>query len=102
MTTSKACRMCGQSEQWHRDNSPRHQFTPRDSASSPTLTNDQPQVQMEHVNLPFDPVLRLALVNAGVITAAQLSQAEKDFHMINGGGSHGGTRSSDTGLSQGQ
>jgi hypothetical protein len=102
MTMSKTCRMCGQSQQWHLDMNPRHPFTPRDGASSPTLTvmDDSPVIRQ--MDTPFDPVLRLALVNAGVITAEQLSQAEKDFHMINGGGNHGSSGPSQTGLSQGQ
>lgn len=101
LTTTNMCRLCNQSEDWHKANNPRHPFTPRDGASSPTLTNDQPAV-VQNMAVPFDPVLRLCLINAGVITTEQLSKAEKDFRMINGGGTNGGEGSTQSGLPQGQ
>lgn len=53
--------------------------------STPLKTDDSVAVT-SHVDLPFDPILRMALINNGILTAAQLSQAEKDFRAINGGG----------------
>lgn len=86
---SNNCRLCGNTKSWHDEYKPRHPFTPQDGASSPTLMNEsESPPQMQQIDLPFDPILRLALVNARIITAEQLTQAEKDFRMINGGGNN--------------
>jgi hypothetical protein len=77
------CRSCGNTRVWHEQHHPRHPFV----MNGPALLHapDDAVPQTSHVDLPFDPILRLALVNNGIITADQLSQAEKDFRMINGG-----------------
>lgn len=96
MDDDPQCRMCGQTRSWHQENGPRHQFTLPDGSTPLKAPDEVPE--MKRVDLPFDPVLRMALINAGVITTDQLRQAEKDFNAINGG-SYGGNRQKDVGPS---
>lgn len=86
------CRSCGNTRAWHEAHHPRHPFVMDGPALLRAPDNVIPQTS--HVDLPFDPILRMALINNGILTAEQLSQAEKDFRAINGGGGNGGERSS--------
>ena len=86
------CAVCGQTRGWHTDNRPRHQFKSvndglMDSAPTPTGRG------IKHVTMPFDPVLRMALIDKGIITTDDLDAADaKIRHLTQGldGGSHGG------------
>lgn len=98
MDDDPRCSLCGQTRSWHQENGPRHHFTLSDGSTPLKMSDEVPQ--MKRVDLPFDPILRMALVNAGVITTDQLRQAERDYHAINGGG-YGGERPTDTGPPKG-
>lgn len=81
------CRLCGHSKQWHEENHPRHRF---DDPSTLFLKKskgaDRPgagdngnvaESSTQTARWPMDPVLRVALINAGVITPADLTAAEE-------------------------
>ena len=66
------CITCGQTEDWHRDHKPRHTFTTE--AGTPLEETPSP-APPPTVGGSGDPVLRLALLRAGVLTEENLSQA---------------------------
>lgn len=67
------CQLCHQDEQWHREHHPKHAFVgPEDD---PVLSVD-PGPKMPSVSMRGDPVLRLALVKAGLIEEGQIQEAE--------------------------
>ena len=90
---------CGQTRGWHELNNTRHKFTPKGQAidtrqfdrkrtrerregDSPSRRVLSAQGAAERgvlrpVSSPFDPVLRMALIDAGIITVEQLQEAEK-------------------------
>jgi hypothetical protein len=83
------CGMCGVPEEGHEGR--RHPFTPEGvDAGTDWLKQKQttpeasaaPQPQMS--SFPFDPVLRLALINKGVLTPDDLTQAEQQIKAIGG------------------
>jgi hypothetical protein len=81
--------MCGQSEEWHRTHFARHPYTP-DGASNELrdTSGDRKAIQdvadpVKRTTTPFDPVLRLALINAGVLTVEQIAAAEETIRVIN-------------------
>lgn len=71
------CEVCGQNKDWHKEHKPRHEFT---SAGGP-LVESQPEPDKagaQRVPLPGgDPVLRLALISAGVLTPGDIEKAER-------------------------
>jgi hypothetical protein len=80
--------MCGQSEEWHRTHFARHPYTPpngtnelRDTSSDRKAIQDDSGL-ITRSDVPFDPVLRLALIEAGVITTQQLDDAHKKFKVV--------------------
>jgi hypothetical protein len=95
------CSMCGHSAVWHRESNPRHKFNadpgslnetpPKIVAESSepepytlgvgTVTN---RFQQQAAQLMIDPVLRMALVNAGVITVEQIDAAQRMSDTLNG------------------
>lgn len=106
------CRLCQNDEAWHQRPDVRHLFVHPDGADgalraskppsealqaaasamkfSPTQ-NSAAQVLSEaptitYVGPPHDLALRLALIQAGVIGAEQLAEAEAQLRAINGGG----------------
>lgn len=78
------CGTCGQSWQWHRDNRPRHDYTPPGGAGginvTPPRTDTPPTTRV--ISGPFDPVLRQALMDAGIITPAMLRAAEQKIMVV--------------------
>lgn len=74
----RQCRTCGNPED---DHPYRHPFVAEtDHLSSDGLTQEQPKdsASTGHGNhpLPIDPVLRIALIDAGVISVEQLQAAQ--------------------------
>jgi hypothetical protein len=65
------CSTCGQSWQWHVDHTPRHEFT--NPGEESRVKDPPPPVSAPRVG---DPVLRLALIKAGVITELNLEEAQ--------------------------
>lgn len=83
------CTTCGKTQQWHKDNKPIHPFNDGSAGAKAFLTSRRdrdtrsghPGAQRSsqdppRVVWPTDPVLRVALMNAGVITADDLRNAE--------------------------
>lgn len=91
------CEMCGHSLAWHQEHQPRHKFN-----GDPMSLNEKPRVVAESAepharpNMTdqlfaqqaarslIDPVLRMALVNAGVITVEQIDAAQRMSDTLNG------------------
>ena len=61
---------CGQDADWHKRHSTRHKF---DSGEEPVMI--PPEELSPTITKGGDPVLRMALVHAGVITEEQITQA---------------------------
>ena len=81
------CTVCGNNLVWHIDNGARHPYTPEGvewnmSMHHTTQTahpSSEAPVMRVLTNGPVDPVLRMALVDAGVITPEQIKRAEEDY-----------------------
>lgn len=84
------CKTCGQTFTWHQDFQPEHPFNTgaagakaalgarRDrDPQSRRITSQHPSQTPPRVVWPTDPVLRVALINAGVISADDLHKAEE-------------------------
>lgn len=89
MMSEPLCSMCGVTEANHTGR--RHPFVPEGQhAGTDWLKQKQttpeesaaPQPQMS--SLPFDPVLRLALINKGVLSTDDLTSAENQLKSIGG------------------
>lgn len=86
MTTTTNCRTCGKPKDNHPFRHPfndgsgdvpnpfKNQGTPKPDTTTPPTG---PQVSTGSLVVPFDPVLRMALVMKGVITPEDLANAEK-------------------------
>lgn len=84
------CKTCDNTWRWHHENKPQHPFNPGDMPASATFgkrradgqgTASDP-VQPQLSPWPFDPVLRQALVDKGVITPDDLANAEHKIRAI--------------------
>jgi hypothetical protein len=79
--------MCGHTRKWHQTWHPRHPF----NALAGDLNKVIPKIIAEDappspvVSSTFDPALRMALVNAGVITVEQIEEAERLMRVLQGG-----------------
>lgn len=92
MTTSEPspndiCYMCKNTREWHENHYARHAFsmTPtelRDTARDDRRAQTESERAITRTTRPFDPVLRLALIEAGVITIQQLADAENKLSFI--------------------
>lgn len=71
--SSRICQVCSQTEGWHIQHRPMHSFVAEGEAPRLAETPPPPQPVM---NMRGDPVLRLALLKAGVITEQNLGEAE--------------------------
>jgi hypothetical protein len=67
------CQVCHQDEQWHMDHKPRHFFVREGEA--PRLGEVIPPTAHPSTRIG-DPVLRLALIKAGVLAEGDLSEAD--------------------------
>lgn len=85
------CDICGQSQQWHDEHLTKHKF----NGGAASLNEKPPKITSESMpplnpqfdtatRMSTDPVLRMALVNAGVITVEQLDSAQRMFDTLNG------------------
>jgi hypothetical protein len=91
MNDDDICRMCGRTRGWHEETFVRHPFTPQNAVGElRDTTQRQGRVQdvsdankgIVHTTRPFDPALRLALIEAGILTIQQLSDAEKKLQVV--------------------
>jgi hypothetical protein len=82
---SEPCTMCNRPEDSHEGM--RHPFTPpgvEQHLEGPEKTGT---VKVTHApDMPFDPILRMALINKGVLTPADLTEAERIVTAISGRG----------------
>ena len=89
MTSRDRCKTCNHTEQWHKDNKPIHPFNTGQAGAKAFLNPGRDRDPRSGVNgpqrgsqaaptvvWPTDPVLRVALISAGVITADNLRDAE--------------------------
>lgn len=75
MNRDSICSACGHTKQWHKDNRPRHMFR---SVGQPGGLIEKPeQGGQQRTELPADPVLRLALIERGVLSPDDLRAAEE-------------------------
>lgn len=102
MTTSDKCRICGQPHPWSDGTTPKHPFddgsgtstaflgarradgTTRRGANDAQRGSQGPLMGQPRPAYPIDPVLRQALVDAGIITPEQLRAAEEKIQAITG------------------
>ncbi|MET0416535.1 MAG: hypothetical protein ABW022_11000 [Actinoplanes sp.] len=88
MTTGE-CKTCGQTFTWHQENKPVHPFNNGEAGATAFLNagrdrdtrkrgngSPRPAEDAPKVVWPTDPVLRIALIVSGVITADDLRKAE--------------------------
>lgn len=74
----EVCTTCGQTLGWHKANNPRHEFNGPLKVEKPkTVVGAAPQ-------WPFDPVLRQALVDKGILTVQDLADAEAKIRAVSG------------------
>ena len=88
------CVTCSNSWLWHQNNGDeiRHEFNDGSRAASETFGKKLPDggrtkpgqqpVTVEEVRWPFDPVLRQALIDKGVITPEDLTRAENTIRAV--------------------
>lgn len=72
------CRTCLNTREWHEVHRPRHPFNTGQSGATDFLKpkKEKPQPEIRQSAMPIDPVLRVALINKGVITPQDLRDAE--------------------------
>jgi hypothetical protein len=73
MTVLPVCIVCLQTKEWHRVHHPKHKFV--SEGEEPKLEEEQAPTSPSN-SMRGDPVLRLALIRAGVIDEAQVAEAE--------------------------
>lgn len=86
---------CGNTKQWHEENITRHSYAPRNDltanvlsvAKAPTFAevDDARGGHVRPMRMPFDPVLRQALIDKGILTIEDLSEAEKKIRFLSEG-----------------
>lgn len=86
------CTTCGNDHRWHTENRPRHEFNDGSLGASATFGKRRPDGQgnvpanAEVIPTmspwPFDPVLRQALVDKGILTPQDLRDAEDKIRAV--------------------
>jgi len=78
---------CGQDEDWHKENNTHHAFFEKSQSGGPGQLNDKEKKKVE-VTKGFggDPALRMALIDAGVLSYEQLALAEEKLRAAREGG----------------
>lgn len=81
------CYFCGNTREWHKNNFARHRFSINHAELHDTSRDQKPpqtrsDAAITHTRTPFDPALRLALIEAGVITIQQLGDAEEKLRIV--------------------
>lgn len=80
------CRTCGQSAEWHKKHRPRHPFVGVGGEIGDLNKKEQQPKTSVMKGLSNDPALRVALVEAGVISYAQIMAAEEKLRDAAGRG----------------
>jgi hypothetical protein len=91
MTTTRICDTCGNNEAWHTETNPRHTFNDGSLSTLDTFgKKDGPRAPIAPVEAvieaqwPWDPVLRQALIDKGLLTPRDLSEAERKIRAVTG------------------
>lgn len=97
MTSREKCATCGHSAQWHKDNKPMHPFNEGQAGATAFLKQRGARTPRTDPNdaqrgaegpptvvWPNDPVLRVALLNKGILTADDLRAAEEQLRAVMG------------------
>lgn len=84
MTESAKCKICNQTEEWHRKHKPKHAFT-TDGQLHEADYDDGP-LSPQKSGPPFDPALRMALIEKGILTPEEIDTAHKKLLAIQGTG----------------
>lgn len=71
------CSICNQTEEWHKEHQPKHAFQAEGGRIEAAIY-EQPG-QPKPSRIPFDPVLRMALINKGVLTVDDITEAEQQL-----------------------
>lgn len=90
MTNEDLCTVCGQNRSWHDHHSPRHKFdspgdlmqegeTGKPEARQTDADGEGMTLIQARRALAGDPVVRLLLIECGVITAEQITAKEEQF-----------------------
>lgn len=92
MAENDVCKTCGNPRTWHDSNSPVHPFNDGQAGATAFLKRrgdrntkhgvETSQRGPERPALPFDPVLRQALIDVGVITPQHLRDAEEKIQAV--------------------
>ncbi|MGH9907906.1 MAG: hypothetical protein ACRD8U_20245 [Pyrinomonadaceae bacterium] len=81
------CKVCGQDYKWHTEHDQQHTFVSvdqqggldqlgRKGQDKPLTTRDKPKPA---IAFGFDPVLRIALLKKGIVSATDLVAAEQEL-----------------------
>ena len=83
------CRMCGNSYEWHQAHFARHPYTSpnstnelRDTSRPDRRAQSKSDAGIVHTTTPFDPVLRLVLIEKGIIGPEDLKNAEEKLGVV--------------------
>jgi hypothetical protein len=105
--TLKNCETCGNTADWHAANNPRHPFNDGTVPGSEIFGVKLPgggrgpvgsvdgvetalTLHQQTPQWPFDPVLRQALIDKGVLTPDDLSEAERKIRAVTAQFTQGG------------
>ena len=84
------CSTCGNTWGWHEENDPRHPFSTVNGPDALSIKDDNDHDgRVVPMTMPFDPALRMALMDAGVITTAMLDAADAKIKHLTKGVSDG-------------
>lgn len=76
------CRTCGQPHPYPDGLMPRHPFNDGSLSVTEVFGLKKKPTEIREAPWPFDPVLRQALINLGVITPEDLNQAESQIRAV--------------------
>lgn len=77
----KICATCHKTHPWPDGQMPRHQFN-GGSTTFDSLVPPAKPIEVKQSPWPFDPVLRQALINKGVLTPQDLTDAEAQIRAV--------------------
>lgn len=88
MSSPELCTMCERPEDYHGGRyGVRHPFTPPGVSQRLEAPDTSGFVKQSAApDMPFDPILRMALINKGVLTPQDLTDAERIVSAISGRG----------------
>lgn len=83
--TDSSCHTCGKSHPWEDGTMPRHPFNDGSLRGSAILVPPKDKTtEVRESRWPFDPVLRQALIDKGVLVPQDLRDAEDKIRAIAG------------------